>query len=319
MEDATEVWSGMPCAAFVGILMLAAAIWFCLNPRRRSRAWSHKWHILGTISFCVMVVAGFTAVAATMSYSPTGSRGPMGPEDIRLGRTASVWYGAGSVCFIASSICTALPIRLRKRALISVGVLLLVSLAVGWLFPGIGYAGSGSVLFILAAVSSVAFLWSFVAGPVRSDRTREAMESAPEPPTEISALTTLVTMTPEDNISETTVRCSGCGYNLTGAVIGRQCPECGVPVEHALRSRRAGPSLPRVSYVMPVLMTIFCCVIGGIVSVVYTSKANTAAEIGEVASYESAMSKRRGWMIVNYALLLILVFLQIVAIVAEML
>lgn len=164
----------------------------------------------------------------------------------------------------------------------------------------------------------------------RSDRAREAMDSAPdefalnelcgpEPATEKSALTGHVGRTAEDNVSETTVRCPGCGYNLTGAVIGGRCPECGEAVEHALRSRRAGPSLPRVSYVMPVLMTIFCCVIGGIVSVVYTSKANTAAEIGEVASYESAMSKRRGWMIVNYALLLILVFLQIVAIVAEML
>lgn len=314
MEDATKVWSGISCAAFVGILMLVAAIWFCLNPRRRSRAWSHKWQILGTISFCVMAVAGFIAVAATSTFSITGGGGgSIGPENIRLGRTASVWYGAGSVCFIASSICTVLPIRLRKRALISVAVFLLVSLAVGWLFPGIGYAGTGSVLFILAAVSFVAFFWRFVAGPARSDRTREAMESAPEPATEISGLTADVRMTPEDNISETTVRCSGCGYNLTGAVIGRQCPECGVPVEHALRSRRAGPSLPRVSYVMPVLMTIFCCVVSGIVSVVYTAKANTAAESSDVASYESAMSKRRGWMIANAALLLIFVFLQIFA------
>ncbi len=120
-------------------------------------------------------------------------------------------------------------------------------------------------------------------------------------------------MTPEDNISETTVRCSGCGYNLTGAVIGGRCPECGVPVEHALRSRKAGPSLPRVSYVMPVLMTVFCCVIGGIVCVVYTSKANTAAELGDAASYQSAMSRRRGWMIANGVLFLIIVALQIFA------
>lgn len=54
--------------------------------------------------------------------------------------------------------------------------------------------------------------------------------------------------------------------------------------------------LPKAGYVGPVLATIFCCLIGGIVSIVYTSKANTALVTGDMAAYRSAMSTRQGWI-----------------------
>jgi hypothetical protein len=113
------------------------------------------------------------------------------------------------------------------------------------------------------------------------------------------------------SLSDTGVVCPKCGYNLTGATIGGYCPECGTPVEHALRVRPIGPALPRVGYTVPVLLTILFCVIGGIVAVVYTSKANTAAELGDVAQYKSAKSTRNGWMIASLLVGLIILGIQI--------
>ena len=53
------------------------------------------------------------------------------------------------------------------------------------------------------------------------------------------------------------------------------------------------------SYLAPVLVTVFCCLIGGIVSIVYTANANTKAAGGDFAGAERDKSTARTWMIVS--------------------
>jgi predicted alpha/beta hydrolase len=60
--------------------------------------------------------------------------------------------------------------------------------------------------------------------------------------------------------------------------------------------------LPPVSYIVPVLMTIFCCLAGGILSIIFTAKANAAAVSGDAAAYTAYMGQRKLWMMVTLAL-----------------
>jgi hypothetical protein len=116
-----------------------------------------------------------------------------------------------------------------------------------------------------------------------------------------------------DQLSESDLKCAGCGYNLTGATIGGRCPECGTTVEESLTARGAvrASNLPSASYVGPVLATIFCCLIGGVVAIVYTSKANTAAGLGNDLEYRAAMRRRGWWLAVSVVAGFLLGFLAI--------
>lgn len=118
---------------------------------------------------------------------------------------------------------------------------------------------------------------------------------------------------PPPPIEESHVVCPNCRYNLTGATIGGKCPECGTPVAQAVRVRPTGSPLPKQSYVLPVLVTVLCCVIGGIAAVVYTSQANTAAELGDLDAYDKALRYRKGWMIASVILGIVVGVVQFVA------
>lgn len=39
----------------------------------------------------------------------------------------------------------------------------------------------------------------------------------------------------EPSIQSTTIRCRGCGYDLSGTSVGGKCPECGMSVAETLR------------------------------------------------------------------------------------
>ena len=64
---------------------------------------------------------------------------------------------------------------------------------------------------------------------------------------------------------------------------------------------RPGADVPELSYVGPILATVLCCVIGGIISIVYTATGNTSLARGDVAGYERAKRARNGWMIAAVA------------------
>lgn len=63
-------------------------------------------------------------------------------------------------------------------------------------------------------------------------------------------------------------------------------------------SRGSGTWVP-ASYVGPVLVTIFCCLIGGIVSLVYTANANTKAAAGDFLGAERDKKTATTWMLVS--------------------
>lgn len=56
------------------------------------------------------------------------------------------------------------------------------------------------------------------------------------------------------------------------------------------------------SLVPPILITICCCLIGGIVAIVYTSQANAAGASGNIALAEKNAGTAKTWMIVSVVL-----------------
>ena len=101
--------------------------------------------------------------------------------------------------------------------------------------------------------------------------------------------------------------CAECGAEINDkAVI---CPMCGVPVA----GKGAAPAAaPRANYAAPAnnvvvpnhmvgadLTTLFCCLIGGIIAIVYASQVNTKLAQGDIAGAQAASRTANGWIIAN--------------------
>ena len=135
--------------------------------------------------------------------------------------------------------------------------------------------------------------------------------------------------------------CTECGAEINNnAVI---CPMCGVPVA----GRGAAPAAPQANYAAPqanyaapqanyaapranyaapvntvvvpnhmvgaILTTLFCCVSGGIIAIVYASQVNTKLAQGDIAGAQAASRTANGWIIANVIFgLIIPVFYAIV-------
>lgn len=89
--------------------------------------------------------------------------------------------------------------------------------------------------------------------------------------------------------------CKNCGNQIADAAA--VCPKCGVPV--------AGKSVAPATEQMPnhmvgaILTTIFCCLIGGIISIVYASKVNTKLAQGDIDGARAASKTAKLWIIIN--------------------
>ena len=104
--------------------------------------------------------------------------------------------------------------------------------------------------------------------------------------------------------------CAECGAEINDkAVI---CPMCGVPVAGKGAAPAAPAAAPRVNYAAPannvvvpnhmvgaVLTTLFCCLIGGIIAIVYASQVNTKLAQGDIAGAQAASRTANGWIIAN--------------------
>jgi hypothetical protein len=55
-------------------------------------------------------------------------------------------------------------------------------------------------------------------------------------------------------------------------------------------------NLPKGSISEAIVVTLCCCLPGGIVTLVYTSQMNSAADCGDVAAYHVAKGKRKFWL-----------------------
>lgn len=71
------------------------------------------------------------------------------------------------------------------------------------------------------------------------------------------------------------------------------------------------------SLVLPILATIFCCLLGGIISIVYTAQANTKGVVGDLAGAERDAKTANTWLIISAVtpvLIVVLYFLVFVVI-----
>ncbi len=88
--------------------------------------------------------------------------------------------------------------------------------------------------------------------------------------------------------------CKGCGKGMAGAAqsAGRFEPEgAGAP----------GPPAHVPSYLVPaILVTIFCCLPFGIVSIVYATQVNEKLEAGDIAGARQASQNAKTWMWVAF-------------------
>ncbi len=89
--------------------------------------------------------------------------------------------------------------------------------------------------------------------------------------------------------------CNKCGNQIADAAV--VCPKCGVPV--------TGKSVASASEKVPshmvgaILTTLFCCLIGGIISIIYASKVNTKLAQGDIEGARAASKAAKTWIIVN--------------------
>ncbi len=72
-------------------------------------------------------------------------------------------------------------------------------------------------------------------------------------------------------ISESELKCTGCGYSLTGAVIGGSCPECGASIEQSLLTPRSSRTCgaATASMVVGIVSLAVCAVVGPVAIVLY--------------------------------------------------
>ena len=90
--------------------------------------------------------------------------------------------------------------------------------------------------------------------------------------------------------------CAKCGSEINGKAV--VCPKCGVPVARK-KVTAAGPVAVQNHMVGAILTTLFCCLIGGIISIVYASKVNTKLAQGDIDGAQAASKVAKRWIIIN--------------------
>ena len=118
--------------------------------------------------------------------------------------------------------------------------------------------------------------------------------------------------------------CAECGAEINNnAVI---CPMCGVPVagKGAAAVPRANYAAPANNVVVPnhmvgaILTTLFCCLIGGIIAIVYASQVNTKLAQGDIAGAQAASRTANGWIIANVIFGFVITLFYVLVAAAEM-
>lgn len=88
--------------------------------------------------------------------------------------------------------------------------------------------------------------------------------------------------------------CTSCGSPRPDAA--PTCPNCGTPVVHA-------PALPPVeNYLVPaILVTLCCCLPGGIVAIVYAAQVNSRLAGGDISGAMNASRNAKMWSWISAA------------------
>jgi hypothetical protein len=66
-----------------------------------------------------------------------------------------------------------------------------------------------------------------------------------------------------------------------------------------LPAQPLGAAFAPVSYVGPILTTVCCCLLGGLVSIIYAANANSKGAAGDFVGAQRAAKLSRNWMIAS--------------------
>lgn len=93
--------------------------------------------------------------------------------------------------------------------------------------------------------------------------------------------------------------CKECGAQINDKAM--ICPKCGVPVAAA---KPTVTSNEKVSshMVEAILVTLFCCLPFGIVSIIYASKVNARLAMGDVEGAKAASRSANRWLLTGAGL-----------------
>lgn len=90
--------------------------------------------------------------------------------------------------------------------------------------------------------------------------------------------------------------CAECGAQINdNAAV---CTKCGVPVAGSKLAPNGNVQVPN-HMVGAVLTTLFCCLIGGIIAIIYASQVNTKLAQGDIAGAQAASKTANTWIIIN--------------------
>ena len=90
--------------------------------------------------------------------------------------------------------------------------------------------------------------------------------------------------------------CQNCGAEINDKAV--VCVKCGVPVADK-KVTAADPAAVQNHMVGAILTTVFCCLIGGIISIVYASEVNTKLAQGDIEGARAASKTAMRWIIIN--------------------
>ena len=90
--------------------------------------------------------------------------------------------------------------------------------------------------------------------------------------------------------------CTECGAEINDKAV--VCPKCGVAVAGRKITTASSVQVPN-HMVGAILSTVFCCVIGGVIAIVYASQVNTRLAAGDIAGAQSASKAAYGWITAN--------------------
>lgn len=111
--------------------------------------------------------------------------------------------------------------------------------------------------------------------------------------------------------------CRNCGAELPEGA--RFCTNCGCDMQaDALQERKAAPAMPErpSSYlVLSILTTLFCCMVFGIIGIVYASKVDSAWYAKDYASAREYSRKARLWSLAGILLTVVFWLIYIILIV----
>ena len=98
--------------------------------------------------------------------------------------------------------------------------------------------------------------------------------------------------------------CTSCGAQVNDKAV--VCPSCGCSVVKNVQ-------VPN-HMVGAILTTIFCCLIGGIVAIVYASQVNTKLAQGDIEGAKAASKSAQNWITASVAIGALIAALYVVSV-----